>query len=210
MKEKTDEEVGYIMDTVFQLFKQYGFRSVTMDELAAQLGMSKKTLYIYFADKNDLVKSVIERRINEIQAECIERKEKAANAIEELFLSMEFLNQLFRNMNPIMMSEMQRFHIKAYHLFEEHKNDFLINIIKANLERGIREGLYRTEIDTDIIAHYRMESCMLCFKPDIFPQEKFIMVQVQQELLKHYLYGIVTRKGYDLVQKYEQANIDNN
>jgi AcrR family transcriptional regulator len=187
-----------------ELFRRYGIRSVTMDEIAEQLGISKKTIYQYYADKDELVDAVAADEIRFSQSSCEKCKAAAANAIEEIFMIMEFVEVMFRNMNPTMLLDLQKYHPGGYKKFLEHKNRFLYEMIRQNLERGIKEELYRPEINVEILSRYRLETMMIAFNPEAFPPGKFNLVVLHQEIIEHFLYGLVTLKGYKLIQKYKQ------
>lgn len=187
-----------------ELFRRYGIRSVTMDEIATQLGMSKKTIYQYYADKDQLVDAVAIDEINYSQECCLKDAAVSENAIEEIFRVMEFVEVMFRNMNPSMLHDLEKYHPGGYRKFLEHKNKFLFEMIKKNIERGIKEELYRPEIDTEIMARYRLESMMLVFNTSLFPSSKFNLVKLHKEILEHFLYGLATLKGYKLILKYKQ------
>jgi|APAra7269096979_1048534.scaffolds.fasta_scaffold00478_28 AcrR family transcriptional regulator len=190
-----------ILDTAFSLFCQFGTRSITMDDIAQRMGVSKKTLYAHFADKDELVMHAIARYLQQLDKECIENQEKAANAIDELFLVMKQLDMSFRNMNPIILFDLQKFHTKAYQVFQDYKNNNLQKTVRQNLERGVREGLYRNDFDIEIMTQYRLATSMLCFQPDIFPYGKYDMSKVQCILLEHFLYGLVSTEGYKRVEE---------
>jgi TetR/AcrR family transcriptional regulator, cholesterol catabolism regulator len=187
-----------------ELFRRYGIRSVTMDEIAAQLGMSKKTIYQYYADKDQLVEAVALEEIKFSQDRCLSDASAAENAIEEIFRVMEFVEVMFRNMNPSMLYDLEKYHPGGYRKFLDHKNKFIYEMIKKNIERGIQEELYRAEIDVEILTRYRLESMMMAFNPALFPSTKFNLVKLQHELLEHFLYGVSTLKGYKLILKYKQ------
>jgi AcrR family transcriptional regulator len=191
-----------------ELFRRYGIRSVTMDEIAAQLGMSKKTIYQYYADKDQLVDAVAVDEINYSQECCTKDVASSANAVEEIFRVMEFVEVMFRNMNPSMLHDLEKYHPLGYRKFLEHKNKFLYDMIKKNIERGIEEELYRPEIDIEIMVRYRLETMMLGFNTSLFPTVKFNLVKVHQEVLEHFLYGLATLKGYKLILKYKQQRIN--
>lgn len=191
-----------------ELFRRYGIRSVTMDEIAAQLGMSKKTIYQYYADKDQLVDAVAVDEINYSQACCTKDAAASANAVEEIFRVMEFVEVMFRNMNPSMLHDLEKYHPLGYRKFLEHKNKFLYDMIKKNIERGIKEELYRPEIDIEIMVRYRLETMMLGFNTSLFPTVKFNLVKVHQEILEHFLYGLATLKGYKLILKYKQQRLN--
>ena len=79
----------------------------------------------------------------------------------------------------------------------------MVGMIRANIERGIKEELYRTDIDVDIMTRYRLHSIMLAFNPDIFPNNRTQLVHIEQQLLEHFLHGLGTPKGEKLIEKYK-------
>jgi AcrR family transcriptional regulator len=207
-KSQTMEAQERIKQKAEELFRRYGIRSVTMDEIATQLGISKKTIYQYYTDKDQLVDAVAIDNIGFSQECCMKDMATSANAIEEIFRVMEFVEVMFRNMNPSMMYDLEKYHPAGYKKFLEHKNKFLFDMIKRNLERGIKEELYRPEINVDIMTRYRLESMMLAFNPELFPPSRFNLVELQQEIIEHFLYGLATLKGYKLILKYKQQRIN--
>ncbi|MGN7821806.1 TetR/AcrR family transcriptional regulator [Chitinophaga sp. 22536] len=194
-----------IMDTAFGLFRQYGTRSITMDDIAEKMGISKKTLYAHFMDKDDLVTQAITRFIGIVEKECLTDREKSADAIEELFLVMDMLDRRLRNMNPVVLLDLQKFHAKAYQVFLNYQNKSLTNTIRENMERGINEGLYRPDLDIRTLTQYRVYGCMLSFQPEAFPGNSD-MTRVQKVLLENFLYGVASAKGYKLIEKYKQLS----
>lgn len=186
------------------LFMKYGVRSVSMDDIASEMGISKKTIYQYFADKEALVVEVIECKICESETRCDFDKHAAENAIDELFRAMEMTEQMFRTMNPAVLLDLKKYHPRAFEKVQKHKNEYIYQTIRNNLERGIREELYRPEINLDIIARYRIESMLLPLDPVFYSGNEVTLADVEQQLLEHYLFGIVSLKGYKLVLKYQQ------
>lgn len=186
-----------------ELFNRYGIRSVSMDDIAAQLGMSKKTLYQYYTDKDELVNAVFDIVLTANKTQCVDCTKKGENAIHEVFLSFDMVEEMLKTMNPSVLFDMQKYHPSAFKKFDDFRNGFLYRIIRANLERGIREELYREEIDTDILSRYRLHSVLLSFNPDVFPTNKSNLVYVEQQLLEVFLYGLATARGYKLIQKYK-------
>jgi AcrR family transcriptional regulator len=193
-----------------ELFRRYGIKSITMDEIASQLGVSKKTLYQYFSDKDELVESVVRNTIRFAQQVCDKNKEVSKDAVHELFAAMDFVQEIFSEMNPAMMYDLERFHPKAYRHFLDHKNKYLYEVIKDNLRRGIKEELYRPEINVEIIARFRLEGMMLAFSQEIFPSTKYNLAELHQALIEHFLFGVASIKGYKLIIKYQQERININ
>jgi len=191
-----------------ELFRRYGIRSVTMDEIATQLGMSKKTIYQYYTDKDQLVDAVAVDEIQFSQESCMRDAAVSSNAIEEIFRVMEFVEVMFRNMNPSMLHDLEKYHPLGYKKFLDHKNKFLYEMVKKNIERGIKEELYRSEIDVELMSRYRLETMMIAFNSDLFPNSKFNLVKLHKEILEHFLYGLATLKGYKLILKYKQQRLN--
>ena len=186
-----------------ELFNRYGIRSVSMDDIAAQLGMSKKTLYQYYTDKDELVNAVFDIVLTTNKRQCVDCTNKGENAIHEVFLSFDMVEEMLKTMNPSVLFDMQKYHPSAFRKFDDFRNGFLYRVIKVNLERGIREELYRQELDTDILSRYRLHSELLSFDPEVFPTSKNNLVYIEQQLLEAFLYGIATQKGQKLIQKYK-------
>lgn len=186
-----------------ELFHRYGIRSVSMDDIAAQLGMSKKTLYQYYADKDELVNAVFDIELNENKSRCLEYAKQGENAVHEIFISFDIMQELLSTMNPAVLFDMQKYHPSAYGKFMEFRNNFLYRIIKNNLERGIKEELYRPEIDTEIIARFRLHNVLLSLNSEVFPLTRPDLIHIEQQLIEHFMYGVVTAKGEKLIQKYK-------
>lgn len=189
-----------------ELFRSYGIRSVTMDVIATRLGVSKKTIYQSFADKDELVDEVVSDLLIYNQTCCNKDKAIATDAIHEVFLAMEMVQQMFENMNPGILYDIERNHPATFQKFLQHKNKFLLQVIKENIERGKKEELYRQDINTDVIARIRLETMMLPFNPEIFPKSRFNLVELEQQLIEHFLFGVATMKGHKLILKYQQQS----
>ena len=185
-----------------ELFMQYGIRSVSMDDIANSLGMSKKTLYQYYADKDELVEAVVDGHIKDIQKDCIGCKNDARDALHEIFIMMERIMEEFSNMNPMLLYDLEKFHFKAYQRFREHKDKFLAQVIRQNLEWGIKDELYRADINIDVLCKFRLESMMIPFNVGVFPPGKYNLAVLSEVIMEHFVYGLATIKGHKLIQKY--------
>lgn len=192
-----------------ELFNRYGVRSVSMDDIAAGLGMSKKTLYQYFADKEELVSAVFATFLQSNRDRCLSDKKQAENAIHEIFLAFDMMRDMFSQMNPVVLFDLQKYHPAVYLKVHEHKYEFLYQVIKNNLEQGIKQELYRPEIDTDVVARFRIESVMLAFNSDIFPNNRTHLVHIEEQITDMFLYGLATTKGQKLIQKYKSQRTKN-
>lgn len=199
-----DAVVSRVLQVSRRLFQTYGLRTMTVDEIARHLGMSKRTLYQLFRDKNELVRLVVKQFTEEMREQCELICREAHDAIHETFQMFQYLDGIFRNLNPIVFVEMQRYHPDAFMLFDQHQHMYTKQLILRNLQRGIREGYYRSDLHMEIIARFRLESALIPLNQDIFPKDQFPLHEVQHELMLHYLYGIATPKGYERIQQYEK------
>jgi AcrR family transcriptional regulator len=178
-----------------------------MDEIANQLGISKKTIYQSFADKDELVDEVITDLLLFNKERCNKDRFNADNAIQEVFLAMEMVDEMFENMNPTILYDLERNHPHNFKKFQHHKHSFLFMVIKENIERGKKEELYRADINTDVVTKIRLETIMLPFDQEIFPKNKFNLVDLEQQMIEYYLFGIATIKGYKLITKYKRERL---
>lgn len=193
-----------IQKAAHDLVMQYGIRSVSMDDIAANLGMSKKTIYQYFKDKDELVEAVVDEVISTNQCACKADIERSENAVHEIFLVMEMMAEMFKTMNPFILHDMQKYHPSAFSKFKKHKNEFLYNVCTQNLLRGVKEELYRPELAVDILCRYRVESMFIPFSPEFQQSLKHSLGKIEEEILMHFLFGLVSQKGYKQIIKYRE------
>jgi AcrR family transcriptional regulator len=192
-----------IKQATHELLMKYSIRSVSMDDIAAHVGMSKKTLYHYFQDKDELVKAVVEGVLYENKCSCQAHVLAADNAVHEMFLAIEMMIEMFQSMNPSIIFEMQKYHPEAYQKFQQHKTKFLLNLMEQNLERGKKEELYRPDVNTQIMARFRVESMFIPFDPDFQRSlNNYNLLQLEEQIITNFLFGLVSAKGYKLAMKY--------
>jgi AcrR family transcriptional regulator len=193
-----------IVNKAHELFMRYGIRSVSMDEVANHLGMSKKTIYQFYTDKDELVSDVIDIEIKKSEQLCSMHKQQSDNAIHEVFMAVDMVLEILSSMNPMLLFDMEKYHPKAHEKHNAFKNKFLFKIIHDNIEWGKKEGLYRPEVNAVIMTRFRLASMMLIFNPEQFPLGKLSLADVVTETTDNFLYGLVTPKGLKLIQKYKQ------
>lgn len=185
----------------------YGIRSVSMDEIANHLGMSKKTIYQYFKDKDALVEGVINIEIERHHEEFSRYATISENAIHEIFLALDTAQEMFKHMNPSVMFDLQKYHSTAFEKFRTHKNTFFYDITKVNIERGKKEGLFRANIDVDVLTRYRLANMFLMFDFEHFPSNKFTPIQIISETTDNFLHGMATQHGLTIIDQYKQERI---
>lgn len=201
------ESKDRIKEKAEELFDLYSIRSVTMDEIASQLGISKKTIYTCYEDKEALVDEVFCNRMNENQQQCILDKSIAENAVHEIFLAWDQVSEMLSKMNPSILYDLEKYHPNVFKKYNDYKFNFLYHMIFSNIERGKKEELYRDDINIDIVSKLRLATMMLSFNPHLFPGNKYKPVAVEEQILFHFLYGLATPKGLKMIEKYKQQKL---
>jgi AcrR family transcriptional regulator len=186
-----------------ELFLKAGIKSVTMDDIAKHLGMSKKTIYQFFKDKNELVTALVKKKLKEDEEEMVEYISRSANVIEEMIAMTKCSEEMFSRINPIVIHDMQKYHPEAWAEFQRFKSEVLISTLEELLTKGIKQGYIRSEIDVRIVARMRVNTVELGFNTTIFPVAEFNTWKVQTQFLDHFNYGICTLKGYKLLNQYK-------
>lgn len=204
--EATDAKAK-ILKGATDLFIRYGIRSVSMDNIANHIGVSKKTLYQYFKDKDEMVYSVTQAHIERDRMQLDAIAESATNAIDELVNLSACLRENFRNMNPSLLFDLQKYHHKSWNLWIEYKNELIRDQIVRSLNQGKEEGYFRPEINTDIMAIVRLETIQMPFDPVIFPKDKYELGDIQLQIFEHFIHGLFTEKGKKLYEKQKQKLI---
>lgn len=191
-----------ILTCAKDLFFKYGLRNVTMDDISRKLGMSKKTLYVLFKNKKEIVNAITEDFLKKYEADYEILIQNSENAIQELFLLMSNLKNAFEKIDFRLIQDMQRYFPEAWAMFEQHKKDFMYVKIRDNLIRGIKEELYRSDLKVEIIASLRLEEVQWSLTKEILFEDKFMIIEIHNEILIHYLYGITSSNGLKKINKY--------
>ncbi|MCF2490339.1 TetR/AcrR family transcriptional regulator [Dyadobacter sp. CY347] len=186
-----------IIKSALNLFWRYGIKSVTMDDIAKDLGISKRTIYQHYSDKEAILALVIQKEIMDQKCEMEKLEEKATNPIEQMMYSSTQMQNTLSEMNPALLYDLKKYYPTAWEQFETYKHEFLLKSIRENLIIGIEQGLYRPDIDVDVLSLLRIEQIVMAFDPTIFPQKKFNMMHTQMQFLLHFLRGVLSEKGFE-------------
>lgn len=187
------------------LFERFGFKRVTMDEIAAGLGISKKTIYQHFSDKNLLVDEVASLKMELERVKYQQIRAESSDAIQELHLISEYIRKTLYNFHPGLLHDMQKYHPEVWEKFREYKREFILKNIKHNLEWGVADGVYRNNFDSGILGVLRLGQIEMCFDEERYPTDEFDFKEVQEQLWDHFLEGILTDKGRKLLNNYRQT-----
>ncbi|MCG8387472.1 MAG: TetR/AcrR family transcriptional regulator [Cytophagales bacterium] len=196
-----------IVEGAGQLFHKYGIRSVSMDDIARHLSMSKKTLYQYFKDKDDLVTTSMKVLLEEEKEQFKAIEKQSVDALQEMAMFTNCMRKNMKDTSAALLFDLQKYHPNAWRVWTDFKNEFTKNYIVRNLVRGIEEGLFRKEIDPETMAILRVEQVEMAFDDRIYPSSKFDFRQIQVAFFDHFVHGLVTEEGRKTFLQYmEQEN----
>ena len=204
-KRKEIELIG----SVAQLFMRLGIKSLTMDEIARQLGVSKKTLYKYASDKKELVTKAVRLAIDEEECVLSEMHKAEGSAIDKIFAINIMISEKLQSIQPDVIFDMQKYYPEAWAIMEEHKCVFIHNQIKENLEEGIKQGLYRKNMDPELVARIYVTLINSIFDSPIYPSSNHSFKEMHTEVVRYHLRGITNEKGAEYMQQlFNNTNSD--
>jgi TetR/AcrR family transcriptional regulator, cholesterol catabolism regulator len=203
------EELKQLLLKVRELYMRYGIKSITMDDVASQLGISKKTLYKLVRDKDDLVGKIVDQEI-EIQkndSSCIFDKE--LNAIEELLMVSKMVNQKLKQVNPATEFDLRKYYPEHYQKLVNARREKMYENVVANLVKGKKEGFYRDDLIDDIIGKLQVSRIESMLDNEVFSIDEFTSPKFFQEIFVYHIRGISNKKGIDFLEKkLKDFNID--
>ncbi len=193
-----------IVDVAAELFKTYGIKSVTMDSLANQLGMSKRTIYEVFSDKDEMLMAVLSKMARQ-QKEMVKRVlDESENSIVAIFRMLEINRDNFQSMSPAFQADLKKYHhdilMKNADEIEmpDYRNHFQV------IEKGIEEELFRKEINPDLANRCLYNLGRSIMDNDLYPFDLFSRRDVIRNIFINYVRGISTPKGLNLISRLEE------
>jgi AcrR family transcriptional regulator len=190
-----NEELKNILTKVRLLFMKYGIKSITMDDVAREMGISKKTLYQYVENKNDLLNKVLDMEIEESECHLEDIDRENVNAIESLFIVLNFLNQITKEYSPSAIYDLKKYYPDLYNKMNLLRRDKIYNRVIRNLKKGIDEGLYRNDINEQLIAKMQVERMEKAIDSDYLSIDELSTPDIFLEIFKYHIRGIATEKG---------------
>jgi TetR/AcrR family transcriptional regulator, cholesterol catabolism regulator len=201
-----EEKLNILLDSINKLLMRNGIKSMTMDDIAKGLGVSKKTLYKHFSDKSDVVFKTLDFYLNRDMKEQDEILNSEANAIDQLLEIMKHASDKIMDVHPSIHYDLEKYYPESWQLFQNYKFGYLFNKVYENLLKGIDEGLYRKNLNPAIIAKLHISRIDVFFDPSVFPEMNFAQVLV--EAIHYHLRGIASEKGNEyLAEKFNNFNL---
>ncbi len=203
-----NSKITGIVDSVSKLYLEYGIRGVTMDDVAHHLSISKKTLYEYFTDKKQLVWAVLDHIKKEWDHRFSSHVCIDCNAIEELFHFYEIQVKMIKSNKPAFVYDLRKYYPEVFNYFQKLKREMIEEHFLSNLAKGQEEGLYRTDMDGEIISKLNLMRIEGIMNNEYFTLDDFLNTDLFTEIFKYHLYGIASENGRKIIEK-KFNNIEN-
>lgn len=175
-----------------------------MDDIARELSISKKTIYQFFKDKNEIVCAATQEHLQKEEEQMEQLERESENVIEFLVKITRMIRQHVATVNPCAIMDLQKHFPEGWKIFVHYKKKVFLQTIIKTLYRGQQEGYFREDFNPEIVAVLRIEQVQLCFDDRVFPRSKYDIVEVQVQVFRHFIEGIMTQKGRDLLEEYKK------
>jgi AcrR family transcriptional regulator len=195
------EKEQQIIIAAGEVFMKYGIKSVNMDDIAKNLGVSKKTLYKYFKDKNDLLGKALAMhcQLEDMAINLI--CEKDHNAIDEMMEIAQYVTSILQQVHPSIHFDLEKFHPEVWKEMQTNQHAMVYKCMAGNLDKGIKEGLYREDLNVDVIAKIYIAKMDVTFDSTMFPPNEISFPEVYREYFRYHIRGIASEKGITYLKK---------
>jgi TetR/AcrR family transcriptional regulator, cholesterol catabolism regulator len=200
VNQHTDIQIN-IIQAALKLFMQFGFKSVTVDDIAKNLGISKKTLYQSFEDKEEIILEGLKFHLLEMEKKFVAVTKSDKNAIDQTIACMQIVETEMGAMNPVCPIDLQRYYNKAHLFLIDFSSKVMIKTLEKNIKTGIDEGYFRADLDIKFCAQFRLETELMLMHHPVYSSDKRKAIHYHREMLVQFVYGIVTLKGHKLLEK---------
>ncbi len=177
-----------------------------MDDIASELGISKKTIYQHYPDKNTLVTQVVATFINQDKEKFKLVESNFSGILERMVAYFDSIKIFLKDINPKLLFEIEKYHPEAYKIFREYKETFLFQKLVNDLNEGIQTGIFRKNIPILEIAKIRLTEVELIFNPDFNEGSELTWIELHETFQEYFIHGIATEKG---LEKYRELTLKN-
>jgi AcrR family transcriptional regulator len=201
---ENDEKLNNIIAGSYKIFTEQGLRNVSMDDICRSIGISKKTLYLYVDNKLDLLKKIVEYIRIQIHKQIRDLESKDLNAIDVLLEMSKIANTKHFRINPVISFEFRKYYPKAFEEFIFMKKELIVDHIIKNIEKGINEGLYRQDLNKEIVAHLYFQKIEDFHKLELDDLKEFSYRKVFEVMFENHIRGISNAKGIAYFEKQKE------
>jgi len=195
-----------ILKTSLGLFFKYGIKHITMDDIAKELGMSKKTIYQFYKEKDDLVNQLCSIELKTQEDSFDDMNKTAKDPIHEIMLISDKMKNMLQNINPMFFLDLQKFYPGAYQRYVSFREECAYKNILSNIKKGIEVGVYRADLDPEFVSRLRLAQIDMLMFGNFFSYEKISFAKTHAIVLDIFIYGICSVKGHKLFNNYKKIN----
>lgn len=198
------EQVRKVIDTAWGMFRRFGVRSVSMDDVAREMSISKKTLYRCFRDKNDLIIQTINKDLEVIEEQVNKILDAEPHPVKQVLQIANFVSGYLKDVNPSMLYDLQKYHPELHHHFITYRKNTFLEKVMTNLRRGIDQGYYRAEIEVVSVANLYL--CLMDHGPEMLAagKENTNYADLYTQIMKYHLHAIATSAGLQAAETFIQ------
>jgi|WetSurMetagenome_2_1015567.scaffolds.fasta_scaffold08806_3 TetR/AcrR family transcriptional regulator, cholesterol catabolism regulator len=196
-----DKELIDILERVRELFFKYGVRSVSMDDICRDIGVSKKRLYTYFQSKTELVSKLLELERRNFEIIFEHHNFEGINAIDILLIVSRDLGERFWDISPSMTFDLKKYYPDIYHQHIDERIEFIYQKIQINLQKGISQGMYRDDLSIELVARLYIRRLIDIHNPEFFPADKFSFQTLFDVMFDNFIRGIARPEGTEYYEK---------
>jgi TetR/AcrR family transcriptional regulator, cholesterol catabolism regulator len=190
-----EDQKAKILHASEQLFMRYGLKSVSMDDVAKHLGISKKTIYNFLKDKKDLVFQVLQCHFSKNENECKAIFAKNENPVNQMLFIGQHIVSNYQSLNPSFINDLRKYFPKGWQLFNEYKNNIIRHYIVTNLINGVEQGYYRNDINIEVIADLYLNLTEIITQSRNLDETKNRFPLIVTEMINYHLHGVCSAKG---------------
>lgn len=195
-----------ILEGAKGMFMRYGIKSVTMDDVAGELGISKKTLYQHVENKQDLITRIIQKHISE-EKEMIEKiTVEASDPIEQVVLIARHVIKKLRQVRPTTMFDLKKYYRDCWSMMDKFHLEYVYQTIRTNIEEGQNQGLYREDCNPHIIAKLYVGMVFFLTDEEMFPMRDYDRDELYAQYITYHLRGLVSEAGLEQLKTYQPLN----
>ncbi len=188
-----------------ELFMKYGAKSVTMNDIAGHLGISKKTIYQNFQDKEEIISLATDVYFENKLKILKEAERNSKNAVELLYnLTVKLKNRISAT-DLVVINDLKKYHREIWQKFKAKKHEVVFVSLLKCLKSGISEGLFRKDINPEILANLHIGEFELLCNEDFFPKDRYVISEIQEQIFDHFIHGILSEKGFAFLATYKQT-----
>jgi AcrR family transcriptional regulator len=193
-----------------ELFLSLGFKSVTMDDIANAMGISKKTIYTHFSNKTALVEVVTFSILDHISEGIDTINAASVNPIEELYDIKMFVMNYFKNERVSPQHQLKKYYPEIFERLKIKQFEKMHSSVENSLKMGMNSGLFRPDIDIDFISRLYFNGMTAIRDISIFPESDFDKNYLFESYLEYHLRAIVTNEGLNLLNNFIKSNLTPN